>query len=212
MKTIITSLDNIHKFLPIEAKAIFVMPFIDYQEASKACKIFSVRANSTDGVLLAIHDIHRLGFVNVANEIYNLTSSELFGYFASDAFPSRRWLEFSLASFSNNDIGLLSYNDGKWFGRLAGFGLVKRSWLTDYYTNSLFFSDYKSHYGDTEISVLAHATYKLGYNANIVIMEVDYNKDTKSVNQNDKLIFQKRMRELRNLRTWENPSAFLMFK
>lgn len=211
MKTIITTLEDVYKFLPIEAKAIFVMPFIDLQQASKACDIFSKRANSNEAVLLAIQDTGRLGFVHIANEIFKLTKSELFGYFASDAFPCRRWLDLSLGIFSHNDIGLLSYNDGKWLGQLAGFGLVNRSWLAEFYTDSLFYSGYHSHYGDTELSVLAHATKKLGYNANIVIMEVDYEKDMKSVDANDKLIFQKGMQKLRNSRAWDNPSAFFMF-
>ena len=211
MKAIITTLEDLHRHLPLERKAIFVMPFIDFQQASKAAEIFSIRANSDDGVLLAIHDVYRLGFVHIVNEVFKLTSSELFGYFASDAFPCRRWLELSIASFSNHDIGLLSYNDGKWLGNLAGFGLVKRSWLANFYTDSLFFAGYKSHYGDTELSVLAHATKKLGYNPNIVVMEVDYDKDSKSVDVNDKHLFQARMQELQRLRAWENPSAFLMF-
>ena len=160
---------------------------------------------------MAIHDVYRLGFVHIVNEVFKLTSSELSGYFASDAFPCRRWLELSIASFSNHDIGLLSYNDGKWLGNLAGFGLVKRSWLANFYTDSLFFAGYKSRYGDTELSVLAHATKKLGYNPNIVVMEVDDDKDSKSVDVNDKHLFQARMQELQRLRVWENPSAFLMF-
>ena len=211
MKTIITTLEDFRELSPIESRAIFVMPFIDRKQASMACDIFSKRANSSDGVLIAIQDTYRVGFVQTANEIFKSTSSELFGYLASDAFPCRRWLEMSLAGFSNNDIGLLSYNDGKWYGKLAGFGLVKRSWLADFYSNSLFFSGYKSHYGDTELSVLAHATKKLGYNANIAIMEIDFEKDIKGVDENDKLLFQQRMRELRNRHTWQNPSAFTMF-
>ena len=211
MKAIITTLEDLPRYLPIEHKALFVMPFIDPPQASKAAKIFSERANSNDGVLLAVQDIGKLGYVHIANEVFRLTSSELFGYFASDAFPCRRWLEFSIACFSNHDIGLLSYNDGKWLGSLAGFGLVKRSWIANFYTNSLFFAGYKSHYGDTELSVLALATKKLGYDPNIVVMEVDYDKDAKSVDAEDRRLFRARMQELQSLRDWEDSSAFLRF-
>lgn len=212
MKTIITSLKELHTLMPIEAKAVFVMPFIDLEQASVATNIFSKRANSSEGILIAVNDIHRVGFINIANHIFQLTTSELFGYLASDAFPCRRWLDYSLSVFSNNEIGLLAYNDGKWLGQLAGFGLVRRSWISNYYRKNIFFPGYKQHYCDTELSILAHATGKHGYNANIVIMEVDYQKDTKNVNINDKLLFQDRMEILKKSYKWQNPSAFNMFK
>jgi hypothetical protein len=115
--------------------------------------------------------------------------------------------------FSKTDIGLLAYNDGKWFGRLASFGLADRSWISQYEPHDFFHSGYHSHYADTEMSALASATGKLGYNANIAMMEIDFEKDKKSVNLEDKILYANRMKQfISHNSNWQNPNAFMEFR
>lgn len=212
MEIVFTSTEEIDGLLQLSGQAVFVMPFIDQDQATKATKILSQRANFSNAVLVAIYDSNRDGFINAANQVYRLTESELFGYLASDAFPCRKWLEYSVSAFERNDIGLLGYNDGKWLGSLAAFGLAKRDWLADYYTNGVFHPGYHSHFADTELSVLAHATKKFGYNPNIVVMEVDYDKDSKPVNHRDQVLFKERMGHIATSRPWADPAAFNRFQ
>ena len=145
-----------------------------------------------DGVILCVHDTQREGFITIVNRVFRSTASDYFGYVAQDAFPGRRWLLLALESLRKSNKGLFAFNDGKWMGMLASFGIASRQWVSGRYDGHFFFPVYCSHYADVELSVLAMSERSYCYNPNSVLMEVDWNKDTTSVNPLDKALFHER--------------------
>ncbi len=211
MKLITPNTNEIND-LNFKSSVIYVMPYIDESQKEKACEILLHRASYANALLIAVNDISRKGFISITNSVFNSTESDLFGYIASDVFPCRNWLNYSVQMLKNEQIGLLAYNDGKWFGSLASFGLARRAWVKNFYKDSFFYSGYNSHYADTELSTLASATNSLGYNSNIVMMEIDYDKHKKKVNMDDKELFTKRMRNFKESKfKWKNPDALSSF-
>jgi hypothetical protein len=116
-------------------------------------------------------------------------------YTAEDAFPGMNWLKIAYEERSGK--GLLAFNDGKWFGKLAAFGMARSDWARENYSSRAFFFGYKSHYADNEISIIASRSKNLVFNPNSLLIEIDYNKATQwSSNQEDRKLFNKRRLEL----------------
>jgi len=89
--------------------------------------------------------------------------------------------------------GLLAFNDGKWTGRMASFGLADRHWLQGIYgPGNLFHAGYRHHYGDVELSLIAREQKRYVYDANAVMIEVDYAKEAKAVDPKDRELFAER--------------------
>lgn len=174
------------------ARAIFIMPCTDAAQASQAAQLMCSRSGVTDAVLVAVLDDAREGFVAIANRAFSLTDSRYFGYVAQDAFAGRQWLRLALQTLEQQNKGLLGFNDGKWGGLLAAFGLGRRDWLARNYGGTLFFDGYEQHYADTELTVLALGNAQYCYNSQAVLVELDWEKDKKTVNQRDKILFANR--------------------
>lgn len=175
--------------------------------AERAAEILSTRANTKNATLLCILDLYREGFISVANLVYSLTKSKYFGYLAEDVFPSRNWLKNSLIELKNSG-GLLAFNDGKWAGQLASFGLCDRALSKLLYGNKFFYNGYKSHFADKELSRLAMSLGRYHYNPQIIMMEIDYLKDKKTPNENDKSLFLTRMRKLKETSIFTDKRPF----
>jgi hypothetical protein len=62
------------------------------------------------------------------------------------------------------------------------------------YHNFLFHPEYKSHFADTELSVIASKTEKLFYNPKAILLEVDYDKHLHGNNPEDEALYRKRAR------------------
>jgi hypothetical protein len=176
------------------AEVIFVMPFLDRTMAARSAGLMSQRAGA-DGLIIAVHDQARDGFICVANRVFDHTDSRYFGYVAQDAFAGRHWLNLALKTLRKQALTLLAFNDGKWLGSLAAFGLAERAWARGNYGGKFFFPGYRRHYADVELSVLAMSQKQFGYNANSVLMEVDWNKEHSSVNLDDKALYHRRRKE-----------------
>lgn len=170
---------------------LVVMPFIDAAMAQRAATQLARRAG-VDGVLLAVADDERAGFIAVANAVFRRSSSRRFGYAAQDAFAGRDWLKRAETALARQDGGLLAFNDGKWDGVLAAFGLVDRSWASGNYEGELFHPGYRSHYADAELSVLALAGGKHRYDPACLLIEVDWDKESKGVDEGDRALFRAR--------------------
>jgi hypothetical protein len=168
-----------------------VMPYVNEEQAKTTAAILASRAGER-GVLVCVEDDARLGFIRVVNETFAISTCEYFTYLAQDAFPGRYWLALALKSMKHSGKGLLAFNDGKWFGKLAAFGMVRRQWAVTNYGGELFYSDYNSHYADTELTLLAMENEQLDYNPNAVLVEIDYEKDRKPTSASDKALFAKR--------------------
>lgn len=172
-------------------EAVLVLPYIDAAQAERLEPVLRRRANA-EGVLVLVDDSLRLGFIAVANLVFAKSESPYFGYLAQDAFPGESWLRCALTTLKRSEAWLLPFNDGRFFGNIAVFGLLQRSWARALYHNCVFFPGYKSHFGDTELSVIAHAHGKCIFNPGCLLCEVDYDKHAKGNNPEDDALYRKR--------------------
>ena len=168
---------------------LVVMPATDLQMAQRAAELAASRAKS-DGLMLVVLDTARLGLVRVHNDVFRLSQSACYAYLAQDVFVGRDWLSLGLNALTRQGAGLLAFNDGKWQGQLASFGLVGRDWAAGVYGGALFFEGYQSHYADTELTLIAREQHRYAYDANAVVVEVDWDKDVRgTTNAQDKSLF-----------------------
>jgi len=170
---------------------LVVMPYIDRHEAERTAQQLSQRAG-VQGTLLCVEDVARLGFIATANAVFQSSSSKFFGYTAQDAFAGRDWLSIAVNALAEGRGGLAAFNDGKWHGKLAAFGLVDREWATSVYEGPLFYPGYNRHYADVELSLVAMQQRKFRYDPNAVLIELDWQKDGKGVSQRDRSLFRQR--------------------
>ena len=157
-------------------ETVVVMPSIRMHLAQKAADVMVGRTEA-DGLLVLAEDDCRIGFVAASNVVYSKTVSRYFCYAAQDAFAGYYWLEMAIESIQKENAGLLAFNDGRFFGSLAAFGLVDRQWTDSLYGGAaLFFPYYKKTYCDTELTDIARMTGKLAYNPHSMLVEIDYGK------------------------------------
>lgn len=203
------SVDDIEQ----ENKTIFVLPYVDKVSTEKTVTILLERSGVVDFDIICVHDSQRDGFVKIANAVYEKTQSDYFGYVASDAFPGRQWLAIGQSALERENRSFLAFNDGKWFGRCAGFGLARRKWINSIYDdNTVFFHGYKSHYADTELTILASLCGQLAYDPNAILIEVDFDKDKKISDLGDRSLYLQRLADLKKLNGWVSTEAFGWFK
>ena len=174
-------------------QAVLVLPYIDEAQARRLEPVLRRRA-LCEGLLVLVHDTRRLGFIRVANLVFAKSTSKYFGYLAQDAFPGDGWLKCGLRALDNTGGWLLAFNDGRFFGNLAVFGLLQRAWAQRLYHNCVFFPGYRTHFGDTELSAIAMGCNKLVFNPGCVLCEVDYEKHDKGVDPADDQLYRQRAR------------------
>ena len=170
--------------------ALMVMPFINTSQAQQAAQLMSSRADSP-GMVLAIHDSNQSGFAAIVNAAFKVSQSPYFGYVAQDAYAGRQWLKLAIEALGQNK-SFLGFNDGKWAGALAGFGLAKRAWAEANYEGNFFYPGYQRHYADAELTLLALQAGLYAYDGNSVLIEVDWDKDQSSVDSADRALFAQR--------------------
>jgi len=177
--------------LSTQYETIIVLPAIDMILAKKASEIMKMRTKQS-GLLIIVEDDLRLGFIMVSNIVYMKTISRYFCYVAQDSYPGEFWLDYGLNTIKKTNSGLLSFNDGRFFGTIAVFGLADREWLNTIYKKFLFYHKYKSHFADTELSVIAAQTNNLVFNPNCLLIEVDYEKHLHGNNPDDDKLYRER--------------------
>lgn len=170
--------------------ALMVMPFINASQAQQAAELMSSRADSP-GMVLAIHDSNQEGFTAIVNAAFKASQSPYFGYVAQDAYAGRQWLKLAMAALGQNK-SFLGFNDGKWAGAIAGFGLAKRTWAQANYAGNFFYPGYQRHYADAELTLLALQAGLYAYDGDSVLIEVDWDKDQASVDPADRALFAQR--------------------
>lgn len=176
---------------------LMVLPCTDVEQATRAGELAAARAMAK-GLVLAVHDVREEGFVAMANQAFAASRSAWFGYMAQDAFAGREWLGLGLQALHRQRGVLLGFNDGKWQGALASFGLASRAWAASNYPigpGGFFHSGYARHYADTELTVLALAAKGYVYEPNSVLLEVDWGKDAAAVDGQDRSLFRQRAQD-----------------
>jgi hypothetical protein len=96
---------------------------------------------------------------------------------AEDAFPSRDWLRCAFDILEKDGKGLLAFNDGKWKGLIASFGMVRIQWVESLYDGPVFFPGYKSRGADNELTVIARIQNMFAYDPECTLIEYDPGKD-----------------------------------
>lgn len=170
---------------------IMVMPCTDRDLAERAMALACSRAR-TDGLVVAVMDTQRHGFVDVMNRVFRASRSPWLGYMAQDAFAGRDWMALALKALQARSGGLLGFNDGKWHGELASFGLASREWVKGVYGEDFFFPGYHSHFADAELTLVARQQGRYVYAPESVLVEVDWAKDQAGVNPVDRSMFRAR--------------------
>ena len=166
------------------------MPFINAEHAQRAAKLMASRANAP-GMILCIHDEKEEGFIALINRAFAKTQSAYFAYVAQDAFAGKDWLKEALSAIGDQKH-FLGFNDGKWAGALAGFGLARRSWAVNNYGDNFFYPQYKRHYADAELTLLAMQAGTYAYDPSSLLLELDWDKDGAAVDPGDRKLFLER--------------------
>jgi len=174
-------------------KVIVVIPtsMEDIDLAQKAALVHKIRAGMECEVHIAI-DHDKEGWVAMHNKLFKATKNECYVYSCADYIPGRNYLVRAFRLLEGSDVGLVGFNDGKWDGQIATVGIVKRSWAKENYEGDLFFPGYKYHYGDTELTNYAIVNEQYAYCPNAILMEIDYNKEVKQVNVQDRKKYNER--------------------
>lgn len=176
-----------------EPKITVIMPSIDMPKANAAA-LQLIEMAGMSCVVLPIEDVSRIGFIAMANKLVRENPSDYYVYTAQDAYGGKDWLKIAHEKLESTGKGLLAFNDSKWFGKLAAFGMVRHDWMVKNYDGDLFYSSYHSHYADTELTELARTQDELVYDPESLLIEVDSNKH--GVCESDRQLFKIRMKEL----------------
>ena len=193
LQSVFAKSSEFDSFAPlVHDEAVLVLPYIDHELAVKLETVLRLRAEHP-GLLVLVDDDERMGFIRVANFVYMRTRSPFFGYLAQDAFPGMYWLQQGMRIIKETGAGLLAFNEGRFFGTLAAFGLARRAWLKTLYRNMLFYPGYRSQYGDTELSAIAFGQHQLVFNPNALLIEVDYDKHAKANDPEDDALYKARL-------------------
>jgi len=186
-------LENAHPLLDRQWGVIVVMPLTDAAMAERSARLMAARSGVTNGLILLVTDADGEGFVRVANMAFERTQSEFFAYVAQDAFAGRLWLARAIEKMQTTGKHLLGFNDGKWMGVLAAFGLARRSWVLSQYGGAFFYPAYDTHFADAELTILAMNEQCYCYEPNSVLVEVDWEKDDATTNAEDRQCFHERV-------------------
>lgn len=172
-----------------------IMPTTDIKQAQLAGEVMRKRAGA-DCIIQVVHDDIGSGYVASLNAAAMEIDADFIVYTAQDALVGQNWLKEALLRMLTTNAGLVGFNDGKWNGHLASFGLVDRKWVTSLYGGFIFNPVYHSHYADTELTQIAKAQGRYAYAEKAVMLEVDYDKSLgrgKGVNKEDKRLYRQRV-------------------
>lgn len=186
---------NTHDILEasgLQAEVLLVMPCTDIPMARRAATLMAQRADAP-GHMLLVEDVDGLGFIRIVNQVFASTRGRYYGYVAQDVFAGRQWLTLALDALKRPGKHLFAFNDGKWHGAFAGFGLAERAWAGHNYAGGNFFHPgYQRHYADVELSLLAISQGAYIYDPRSLLVEVDWAKDDARVDVRDRALYHAR--------------------
>lgn len=173
-------------------KIAVILPTIHSKLADKTVDILKTRAGM-DCDIYKIEDTEKRGYVAICNEFAK--EHDQYDYYVTatdDIFPSRNWLKDAYTLLVKSNAKLVGFADGKWKGQLACCALIERKWIRKNYGGNIYYPEYFGHYNDTELTLIAMQDGVYAFDPNIILMEVDYDKENKKVNPKDRALFQKR--------------------
>lgn len=176
----------------LDDKAVsLIMPTTNLDMAKNTADILLARSGVPAQVLIVEDDLQE-GSVVILNQVCQQTVCHAIAYVAQDVFPGRLWLKRGLTMLAQAKTGLVAFNDGKWCGEIASYGLLKTQWIRKVYGGGLFYKGYKQHYGDVELSLIARSAGAFSYDPHAVLIEIDPEKDQKKVDESDRELFASR--------------------
>lgn len=175
-----------------------VLPALSKTKASETVELLRHRAGMEANYVIAV-DHTRAGFIATVNRVAQSCPSDYVVYLAEDAFPGSRWLWHAYQRVQSEQLDLLAFNDGKWEGKIASFGMVRLSWSRGLYGSGVFFSEYLSHRADKELTIIAKAQGRFGYSPEATLVEYDTRKPFR-VRERDNPNFDPKDRDLFNAR------------
>ena len=171
-----------------------LIPTINMGKAKPIADLMKERAETKCKIIVE-EDRDRIGWVAMINKMAKENPAEYFVYAADDAYPSRGWLRIAMETLYAKDAGLVGFNEGKYQENNAGFGLVKYEWIKGLYDGDILYPEYKSHYSEPELTMIAKQEGKFAYNPRASLTEIVFNKDGEGhINNNldDKNLFNAR--------------------
>lgn len=173
-----------------------IMPCTDETKAMKTAQILNRRADIPSRILV-VQDTLRQGFIKTLNQTAARITAKYIVYLAQDAWPGRGWLKCAYETLEQSQQALLAFNDGKWRGRIASFGMVRTEWAKRLYGGPVLYPGYTAHKADNELTVIARVQDLFVYNPECSLMEYDPDKDLGGSNPNDNRLF------IKGRRQWE---------
>jgi hypothetical protein len=172
---------------------LVIMPSIRVRKAVRAARTLIERAGMSCTVLI-VRDSPRRGFVAACNAAVERSAAKYVVYLAEDAFPGLDWLRLAHEALERSGKGLLGFNDGKWRGRIAAFGMVRLDWVRPIYGGPLFYPGYVAHKADNELTVIARAQDRYVYDPDCTLFEYDPGKVFGGRFKDDRATFRARFR------------------
>ena len=176
---------------------LVIIPTTDIEQAKLVAETMRKRAGA-DCDIMIVEDDKRIGFIDVVNQVAMNKPHEVIVYTAQDALVGQNWLKHALIEMVVTNAGLIGFNDGKWGGKLASFGMVLKEWVKDVYGGNIFYTGYQSHYADTELTQIAKQQGRYAYAEKAIMLEVDWKKATgqgKGVSKADRKLYKKRKKD-----------------
>lgn len=182
--------------IAMQQKVVVIMPSIKMDMAQNAADVMKIRAGMPVSVEV-IEDTKHEGFVKICNRVskdYLKKGYNLFAYTAQDAYVSKGWLLAAVMSQIEQMAGLIAFNDGKWWGKLAQFGMMTDDFMKTYLDGNMLPPHYFGNYTDCELTLIAMQNNQFGWAQDSIMMEIDPDKDKgkKSVNKDDQKTFNAR--------------------
>jgi len=146
--------------------------------------------------MIIVHDTIRQGFVKSLNLIVSNINSEFIAYVAEDALAGRDWLKIAHKTLVQENKSVLAFNDGRFRGNLAAFGLVRKSFSEQFYgTGHVFYKGYNKHQADDELTLLAKLHDQLAFSPSALMVEADF-RTHRPLNLDDVALFNSRKNQL----------------
>lgn len=175
-------------------KVAILIPTVNPEKAKQVADICHQRAGYPHKIIVE-EDVDRIGWVAMINKLHRENPADFYIYGADDMFPSRNFLKEAMEVMENTEIGLLAFNDAKWNGINATFGIVRQDWIKTIYDTDLLHKGYRSHYADPELTMIARGQNKYAYKPEISMVEIVYNKEGTNIprnNEEDRKLFRER--------------------
>lgn len=139
-----------------------------------------------------------LGFGGVVNEFIKESNAEYFVYIGNDVRMGEGWLTEAIRvhtqAFPEKD-GIVVFNDGVWYGKMASHALVHRNFLK-YTGSTLFYPGYKHYHVDRDLTMIAQRENKMAYAYNSVVYHLQAKSGRAKLNKSIKKAYDTEKQDL----------------